>query len=749
MVDAPSPDNTENEPSVMKIDVTPQSPLISHQSKNIPYAKPSKKNNSNGNMIKAIIAIVIIAIASFAILSSAPKVKTPTSTTATTTIIQQNLSSMTSCRQINSPGSYYLTSNIKYENDSGACITINSNNVNLVCNGNKITGSGPYVDVPPFSYGIKINSKHNVTINGCYVDSFSYGTYVTNSTNINIINSNITSNYVNNIYLNGTSFSAIRGNYASSSAGPTGSIYIGNNSYNNEVLNNTILFNRFYGIYINSRNNTISNNYINGTPQSFYCVGASGFANSNLARNNVCFNNTGCGFVECKGINIPTNLTQIKLGSKITSCGSIRQPGSYYIDSNLNMNNYVNSSSPLVIQYSIPCISIVTSGVELNCNGHSISNATFAGISAKSVSNISISNCSILHSSFGVLLSNVSHSSVYNVSVSKGTVAFAIENSSLSQFGLIKAYSSAYGIYLRNSPANLFNNFNASLNNIGIYLSASLGNSFNGGVAINNTKLDVYASFDSANSTYNLMQNTRCTFTNAQWATCTQHISPNLAYTPVISCMYIKAPGNYTMLNNLKTGSSRCIVIASKNVKLNCNNMQISGPLGRGIGIQIEKVSNVTINNCNINGFNESVYANDSNSINILGFSSSGNAYGINLQNVSKSYIAYGVEVQPKSAGILLNDSFNNTISTINITGGNIGLLLINSSLNRIYNNTGTNNYIGLDFEGHSFNNTIQNNTMQYNSYSDYVCNGNSGANAEHVGINYGTRKVGCKLHHI
>ncbi|MGC9190776.1 MAG: right-handed parallel beta-helix repeat-containing protein [Candidatus Micrarchaeia archaeon] len=741
MVDIP---NQESEPSVMKIDVTPQSPLIPQPQKNIPYARPVKKNRNNSNLIKAIIAIVIIAIAAFVIFSSAPKVKAPSSTTATTTIIQQNLSAMTSCHVINSPGSYYITANIKDSNESGACISIDSSNVNLVCNGNKIIGSGPYVDVPPFSYGIEIDSRHNVTINGCFVNSFSYGAYVVNSTDVNILNSNITSNFVNNIYFNNTSFSSIRGDYAGSSAGPTGSIYIGNNSYENKILNNTILFNRFYGIYINSRNNTISNNYINGTPQSFYCVGSSGFSNSNFARGNVCFNNTGCGFVTCKGINTPTNLTQIRLGRNIASCGAIVSPGSYRMEASLNMNNYINSSSPFVIQYGIPCISIMASGVSLDCNGHSISNATFAGISAKGVSNISISNCSINHSSFGILLSNVSHSSIYNVSASKSTVAFAIENSSLSQFSNIRAYDSGYGIYLKGSSANLFNNFNASFNNVGIYVSTSLGNSFNGGLANNNTKLDVYASLDSANSTYNLMQNTRCTFTNAQWATCPQRISPNLVYKPVVACMNIKTPGNYTMLNNIQTQSGRCIVIASSNVHLNCNNMQISGPFGSGIGIQLGKVNNVTINNCDIQGFNDSIYAKGSNSISILGFSSSQATYGLNLQNVSNSYIAGGTIIGPKGAGILLNDSFNNTVRFQTISGGKIGILLINSSLNGIYSNNGSINYIGLELNGLSFNNTIQNNTMESNSYSDYACYGPSAANAEYGGINYGTKKIGC-----
>ncbi len=730
-----------NEETVMKINVTPESPLIAQQPPlSKPAAKP-KKGISKRNLLTAII-LVAAAVAIVFILSGKSYV-TPVATTKTTTTIQQvSVSSMTGCEEINKPGSYYLTKNINTTISSGACIKVDADNVKIVCNGEKITGSGPFTDVPPFTYGIEIENRSNVTINGCYVKDFSYGIYLNNSAFIKIANNNVSSNYMSNLYMSKTTSSTLSNNYMSLGAGES-SIYIGNGSYNNTIQNNTILFNKRYGIFINSSGNTYLHNYINATPYSFYCYGAEGFSNESHAKGNMCYNNSGCSFLSCKNVNIPVNLSQIYLGKEIRSCGSIVKPGVYEIYEDLPLNRYENVSNPLLLQYGIPCIRIASGNVTLNCNGKVISNSTFAGIYAQNLGNLTLENCKIRHSNFGLMLYNVTKSSVLNTSIYNSTIALTLQNSTLNTVSGFRSSGNAYGIYLDKSNGNLFSSFNVSLNNIGIYLTSSLGNSFNNGVATNNSRMDVFSSQNSANATYNLMQNTKCTYTNAAWATCTNHIAPNLLYTPVIGCMQITKPGNYTLINSIYNAPNYCIRINASNVRLNCGNFSIIAKNGFGTGMLVGNDKNVTIIGCTLANFNKSVAVYNATGIQLLGLKASGGNTGVLLKNVNNSFVAASI-LGANSTGIRIEGSANNFIEYSTVNNSGVGILLDNSTYNLIENNAGYHNGIGMLLEGNSANNTIQNNTMSSSSMFDYKCIGNGGASAEKGGVNYGMKKYNC-----
>ncbi|MGC8651964.1 MAG: NosD domain-containing protein [Candidatus Micrarchaeia archaeon] len=744
MEEAPSQENSDTgEQGVMRVDVTPQSPLIAQQPKEAPAAGGKKSGLGSRRLLLTAIAIIIV-IAAAVVVTKIPYV-TSTTTAPTTTIESINVSLITKCTTIKAPGSYYLKNDINTSISSGACIAVDANNVNIVCNGNKLTGSGPYTNVPPYTYGIEAAGRDNITISGCYIKDFSYGVYLKDVSFASIVNSNISKNYMNNVYIGNTTHSRILDSYLSYSAGTTGSIYVSNNSYENSIDNNTMLYNRYYGVYIGSGGNSYTHNYINGTPYSFYCRGAYGLANSSTGEGNTCYNNNGCGFLSCKGVNIPTNLSQIYLPNEIRSCGSIVKSGTYYLESGLSMNKYVNTSNPLLVQYDMPCINIAVGNVTLDCNSKAISNATYAAITADNVGNVTIENCGIKSSSFGVLLSNASGVHVSNISVYASTVGLALKNTSLDVVSGLNAFGNAYGIYIKGSNGDLFSNFNASHNNVGIYIVGSIGNSFNDGVARNNTKLDVYAATDSQNATYNLMQATTCTYTNAAWATCAEHISPSLAYTPLISCAAITKAGNYSMLNDIYNAPSGCITIRAKNVELNCNGGVItSAHYGYGTGVQIAGSSNVTLRNCNINAFNMSVYARSSSALQLADVNADSAGYGLVLSNVSDSSITVSNVGNPRVAGVYLNGSSYNRLSGINVTGGNVALLINNSGSNLIEGNAASGSTIGMLITGHSENNTINNNIMEHSASVDYKCVGNSGVASELGGINYGSTKQGC-----
>ncbi|MGC8669845.1 MAG: right-handed parallel beta-helix repeat-containing protein [Candidatus Micrarchaeia archaeon] len=741
MVDAPNDQYDSNE-GVMKVEVTPKSPLMAQQ----PYSTPSNVGNSNdrkSNFVKIIIPIVLVAIVAIALigLKSSHFIKPQT----TTTISSVNASAIKECTSINNPGNYYLVNNINTTISKGACININANNVAFVCNGKIIRGAGPYVNVSPFTYGILVQGKKNVSIQGCNVYDFSYGAYINDSDFVKVENSNMSRNYMENIYINDTRNSRFLGNRLDFSAGLRGSIYVASNSKNNTFENNTMLYNRYYGIYIGSSGNEYYDNYLNDTPVSFYCYGANGFTNSNKGASNLCYNNTGCGFLTCKGINTPTNLSQIYLTNNITSCGSIMKPGVYNLSSNVYMNEYVNTSSPLFLMYNIPCINIASNNVTLNCKSHQVGYAPYAAITLKNVRNITIENCNINSSYFGIAPINTTKVHIYNITATNNQAGIALQNSSYDVISNLNAYGNNYGVYISGSTGNLFDSFNTSNNIIGIYVTGSLGNTFNNGVALKNSKIDVYASSNAQNATYNLMQKTICMYTNAAWATCKSHIIPNLTYTPVISCMNISKPGNYSILNNIYGASNKCLDVNTNNTKINCNGHTITSKyVNSGIGLYVNNSANVSFTDCNFRNFNTSIELRNSKGISVINTGVNVSYYGIYLDKVLNSFVFVGSIQSSANSGIYLNNSKYNIIESVNITRSGTALQINNSTNNYIKYNNGTFNNVGMLLTGISNNNTIENNNMTQSISFDYLCIGNSGVNAENGGVNFGTKKSNC-----
>ena len=289
--------------------------------------------------------LVAAAIVALVIIGTAIMIQVLPSSPGTTTIDYSNKIIIRSCIEIDSPGSYYVAYGIQSKIQGGACITISANNVNLVCGAKPIIGSGPYAGVPPFTYGIEINGTSNVSISGCTIRNFSYGIYAPTSNSIVINDNNVSINYMSNIFLNRTNNGMIYNNSMYGSVSQEGSLHLGKESTKNKIYNNTILRSMYYGISINASGNEFYSNYVNTTRVSFYCDGGNGLKENNTGYSNICYNSTGCSFMQCKGINIPVNLSQIRLGSQINRCGGISNPGNYVLTNNIDMRNYVNVSA--------------------------------------------------------------------------------------------------------------------------------------------------------------------------------------------------------------------------------------------------------------------------------------------------------------------------------------------------------------------------------------------------------------------
>ncbi len=734
-------------------DPTPNAaaPIVKPQDMSQKAPRP-KSSGATSLPIVPIIIVVVIVVAGAGFFYFHSSIIKPPTTTSTSTIGQIGVSQINNCGKISSPGKYFLADNIKATLTSGACINVTASDVSVLCDNYKITGSGPFEAVPPYSYAIEIEGQNNVTVSGCSLRNFSYGIFAVSSNNLNINNNNLSINYMANIYLNNTHSSVLGNNYLSRSASKQGSLFMTNGTSSVSVLNNTIQYNQFYGINVNASDNKFINNYINGTQFSFQCSVPNGFVISSQASLNTCYNNTGCGFVVCRGTNLPANITKLNLGRTITTCGSITSPGSYSLASNLDMNQFVNISN--IFSQLQPCITVTSKNVNINCRGFSINNATTA-VSAKNVQNITLQNCRINNaSSTGILLFNITTSHFANLSLNNDDYSIAAYNTSVSTFTNISSYKSLYGVLITGSFANVFQNLNASYDNYGVYLQDdSFSNTFNKGIMQNNSKIDVYATPDSANASINLMQSTACGSTNAVWATCKRFIATSLSYVPLNGCSVISSPGNYILTKGINNAQGNCIRVISSNVQLSCAGRIISAGFVSGPGMSITNSNNVSVNSCTFFDFQTAVNVTNSSDINLNTVWAFGNLpgnpnyYGIIFNRVNGSTIFNSVVNGTSNASILFNRVFTSSIKDSNTTYGilhNIGILLNNSRNDLIANNIATQNYIGFELVGKSTNNTVLNNTMRSSTNIDYVCIGNSAINSEEGGINFGTTKQGC-----
>ena len=692
----------------------------------------------------AIAIVVVLAVAAVVLVKFIPH---PSNTTSTTTV-PISLNRITGCGSIGSPGTYSLYSNITTRQLSGACINVTASNVNLECGGHRIIGSGPYEGVPPFSTGILISGSA-VGVHGCTVSNFSYGVFAQPASGLNISNDNISSNYMSNIYFSGVRNSTISGDRLYRATSNQSAIHLANGSSDNLVLNNTLLYNLHNGIFINSTGNLFSNNYINGSPMSYYCTPYGGIRKNNNALGGLCYNNTGCSFAYCKGYNIPTNLSALALANPVSGCGSINHPGAYSLRGSINMDDYVNVSAILGSAYPVACLYISSDNVLLNCNGNSITNATTA-IVASGLSNVTIENCRISTASTGISFRNMSDSHIDNTSVGSSLIGVLLSSSNVDFITNSTTDRNVYGILFTNSTTDTINRFSSSNNEYGLYLEDSLGNIFNDGSLLNNTQVDVYASVNSANSTYNLMTATSCGVTNAAWAPCASHITPSLLFYPITSCTDISRAGNYSLTTSILTSSQSCISITSSNVRLEChgNGITSSGRQAPGSAIMISNASNVTVSGCGISDFNYGVNATRSSAVSISNVSDNTAVDGISLTGVRNATLSNSIVKGASGYSIGLLGTSGSTVRGNNVsygTGSSTGIYLNSSGRNLVYGNRVSSNYFGMDVQGLSQNNTIYNNTMSLSGRYDYVCGlPDSQINSEQGGINYDTSKSGC-----
>ncbi len=697
------------------------------------------KSNKPGKPRKAIVLLIaVIVIVGIVVVFVRPGA--PSSTTSTQyTTINQNFQSISTCRDINAPGSYYLSGPVSSSSGNSACIGVHSDNVKIVCDGNQLSGPGAAYLIGQISYGVGIYNVSNVSVEECGIKGFTYGIASFSSKNVRISKDNMTGNY-EPIYFNGTSHSTISDNYISGATSPNGMVQLNTNSIDNNVLNNTLNNSAYYGIVINSTGNSFINNYISKNLYSFACGINAGYPQSNFAHGNTCFNNTGCSFVTCSGVNIPNNVSLTTLDSNVSTCGSIIVPGEYSLTSNIIAGNYIGFYNASL--YRVPCIRIAADNVRFSCNNHTISEAEYA-IASAGTSNDIVSNCALSNSEYGIFLSNTTAFNVSRATLHGDTYGIAVNASKLTYVNGVTARNNSYAVYLSGVNAITVSSFDLRNNTYGVYFNNSTNNLLYSGKAFNNSAYDVYATNSSAGLHSNLAESVSCGFTDALWAPCTSHISPDMKYFPITTCYTITKPGNYSLAENLVGTGSNCINIKSDNVAFSCGNHTITAASGvTGAFLDISNRKNVSVDGCAAYGYGTAISVSNSSDVSISSITARASAYGIKLLNVNGSAVNDSNITSVADAGILMQNVSHSTLKgdSVRYAKPNATAFSISDSSNDIMlNNYDQYALVGMDMTGSSVNNLVYNNTMQSNSAYDYEC----GGSASYIGSNNATYNYG------
>ena len=293
------------------------------------------------------------------------------------TLSFSEISYISGCTVINSPGTYLLTSDINGDDykeqieATYACILINSSDVFLDCQGHTIKRSSSYIR------GIGIFTKYttNVVIANCKVEHYdNCGFDIYSSTNSTLIN-NIAHNNIFGFCIRSSTNSILINNIADNNGD---GVYNGEGfdisfSTNSTLINNTAINNSIGGFSISfSTNSTLINNTaINNSRGGFYI--------SYSTTNSVLINNTainsGCGFyipsLDDFGFPIPpsTNFTIINNTAINNRHGFCISSFNFTLINNTAINN---SWDGFYIDYSVNFTLINNTANSNSRNGFSI-----------------------------------------------------------------------------------------------------------------------------------------------------------------------------------------------------------------------------------------------------------------------------------------------------------------------------------------------------------------------------------------
>ena len=216
------------------------------------------------------------------------------------TLSFSEISYISGCTVINSPGTYLLTSDIndnRYTEQINAihvCILINSNDVFLDCQSHTIKGFSPSSSVK--YAGISTRGRTNIVIANCKVEHYYYGFGIYDSTNFTVINNTAENNSYGFYIYHSTNFAVINNIANNNSYGfgicssdkPSTNFTLINNTANNNNYGFDIYSSGYRGFYFPSANFALINNTANNNSYGFHIYYS---VNVTLLDNTLCYNN--------------------------------------------------------------------------------------------------------------------------------------------------------------------------------------------------------------------------------------------------------------------------------------------------------------------------------------------------------------------------------------------------------------------------------------------------------------------------
>lgn len=714
------------------------------------------KRSSVIKLSALVVVLAVVAIGGYlayshyaSTITTTTALTTTSATTAPTTTVKAVIEQLSSCSTITSPGTYYLTSSISAGIQSGSCINIESSNVKLVGNGNRVQGNGPYVSSPPFSYGVFVGQVSNVTVTGIIASKFSYNFYFNGAKTSYLTNSSSRNATISGIYLNNTYDDYLVGDNSSGTSYSGGGINF-NGGSGTVVDDDIVQNNAYYGMYVNSSGDSFSgDSYINN-PIDLACVGKNGLSSSSSFSASYCSINQECNFARCSQTNIPFNISTIALRGSVGSCGTIASSGTYSLSGSLNVLDYINTSSqsPLASR----CINIATSNVRLDCNGYSIDNGGY-GVYASSPTglyNITVTGCTFSNDTYGLGINHAFEVNVSRISAISDGTGIILQNVTTGVVASSYVRSSREGIVLNGTSGITLTGINSNNNTYGTEVLGPGPNIYSNDTFASNKAADLACSSNAYKSTTQTLQGITCGTTTCSWGAnyCKVYLPPQQNVRPLTSCFTITAPGNYSISKNIVSSQpGSCFVFKASGVNLYCNGNTVYGATGAE-AFTATGVSNVIVSNCSIADFGTGIAISNSNGIVLKNLDITNSTVPVRLDvgshdlvsNVVATYSQQGLNFTDVSNSSISNDTVRYGLGGypgFNFTGASRDVILFNTALE--------NSGYGFSFTG-SRNNLISNNTGSSNKPDDYYCSqDSSGLYANSGGINVGLDKVGCK----
>ncbi|MBI4154801.1 right-handed parallel beta-helix repeat-containing protein, partial [Candidatus Woesearchaeota archaeon] len=655
------------------------------------------------------------------------------------TVIGEQAIILSGCDKISAAGLYNLSQNV---NALGTCFNITASNVELNCQGFRIT-----YGIASSGMGINVSSStklNNITIKNCNIlknstiGANNWGVQFANVANSTIFNNSILTNGTSNNYginlQSGSNFNNVSGNTISTKGTTTANygIQLTGSSKNNIISNNTIFTNGTssnIGINIvsSSNFNNVSKNIIftNGSAGNNYGIYTTG-STTNITSNTVSTlgSTTNVGiYLDTGSSNSTVSNNSVSTSGTTNNYGLLMNAASHSTITNNNIStNGTTGNNGMLIQSgsfnnTIIANTIVTKGTGTS-RGMYISGASVNN----TVSNNTISTSGGGNSDAFVLDSilanpdntNFTNNTLLSIDGNDFNLDAAVNGTKLidqqirnysiigiggtlivrnTTFGEISFFQQVNGsgtslnfnstadIQIGNNSIFVNDSRNPGLNksaNISIF--GTPGQPFTNPVILRN---GIQCTSTTTPSCSNFTALTAATVIFNVTAFSNYSIGGDLNIT---SCGNIETSGNHILSNSVNAPGT-CFNITTSNVELNCAGFRIIyGQSSSGIGINVSGtslLSNITIRNCEI----------------IKAGNADANNYGIFFGRTINSSV------------------FNNSIRT-NGSSENIGILLETGSGNlTVSNNTiltnGTTNNMGIQSKGTGiiiFNNSITTN---------------------------------------